>query len=172
MGQSIIGNYAVPILERKTVWGTDEETKTAYVDTLDIARMTINSLRRPDTDGRTLTIAGPKAWTTTEIIELCENLSGGSKAKVVKVPMWILKVTRGLLSCFQPARDAADRQAFTDLSSGDLELDSTMKKTYKLLEIDPSKMLTLELYLDEYYGKIIKKLKEVGAESRQTDFYV
>merc|ERR1711912_203243 len=98
--QAIIGNYAVPILERKTVW---------------------------DTNGRTLTIAGPKAWTTTDIIKLCEDLSGGSKAKVVKVPVWILKVTRGLLSCFQPARDAADRLAFTDLSLGDLKPDYAME---------------------------------------------
>ena len=30
--QAIIGNYAVPILEEKQVWGTSDETKTAYLD--------------------------------------------------------------------------------------------------------------------------------------------
>lgn len=38
--------------------------------------------------------------------------------------------------------------------------------------MDPSQTLTLEAYLEEYYSKILKKLKDVGAQSRQTDFYV
>lgn len=170
--QAIIGNYAVPILERRPVWGTNENTKTSYVETQDIARMTLVSLSRPESDGCTLTIAGPKAWTTTEVIELCETLSGGSIAKVNKVPVWVLKATRGILSCFQPARDAADRLAFTDLSLGDSTLEIANEKTHKILGTDSSEMTTLEAYLNEYYNKIIKKLREVGAESRQTDFYV
>lgn len=31
--QAIIGNYAVPILEEKPVWGTTDQTRTAYMDT-------------------------------------------------------------------------------------------------------------------------------------------
>ena len=30
--QAIIGNYAVPILEERQVWGTSDETRTAYMD--------------------------------------------------------------------------------------------------------------------------------------------
>ena len=30
--QAIIGNYAVPILEERQVWGTSDETRTAYLD--------------------------------------------------------------------------------------------------------------------------------------------
>ena len=30
--QAIIGNYAVPILEERQVWGTTDETRTAYLD--------------------------------------------------------------------------------------------------------------------------------------------
>ena len=43
--QAIIGNYAVPILEEKAVWGTDDETRTAYMDTTDVARLTLAVLR-------------------------------------------------------------------------------------------------------------------------------
>ena len=32
--QALIGNYAVPILEDKQVWGTSDDTKTAYLDSL------------------------------------------------------------------------------------------------------------------------------------------
>ena len=43
--QAIIGNYAVPILEEKQVWGTSDQTRTAYLDSTDVARMTLASLR-------------------------------------------------------------------------------------------------------------------------------
>ena len=32
--QALIGNYAVPILDEKQVWGTTDETKTAYLDSM------------------------------------------------------------------------------------------------------------------------------------------
>ena len=32
MMQAIIGNYAVPVLEEKQVWGTSDDTRTAYLD--------------------------------------------------------------------------------------------------------------------------------------------
>ena len=49
MIQAIIGNYAVPILEERAVWGTDDETRTAYMDTQDVARLTLAALRYPPT---------------------------------------------------------------------------------------------------------------------------
>ena len=51
--QAIIGNYAVPILEEKAVWGTSDSTKTAYLDTMDAAKMTMASLRAPEAIGKT-----------------------------------------------------------------------------------------------------------------------
>ncbi len=43
--QAVIGNYAVPILEDKTVWGTTDQSRTAYLDSLDVARMAMAALR-------------------------------------------------------------------------------------------------------------------------------
>lgn len=65
--QAIIGNYAVPILEEKTVWGTNDETRTAYLDTVDLARMIMASLRAEKAEKATLTLAGPRAWSTSEV---------------------------------------------------------------------------------------------------------
>jgi len=35
----------VPILEDKQVWGTSDDTKTAYLDSQDVARMALAALR-------------------------------------------------------------------------------------------------------------------------------
>ncbi|KAF3946972.1 hypothetical protein CMV_026830 [Castanea mollissima] len=43
--QGLIGKYAVPILEEKSVWGTDAATRIAYMDTQDIAHLTFIALQ-------------------------------------------------------------------------------------------------------------------------------
>ena len=63
-------------------------------------------------------------------------------------------------------------QAFADILSSSETFSAPMDETYKLLDIDPTSITTLESYLQEYYTNIMKKLKQVGAQSRQTDFYV
>jgi uncharacterized protein YbjT (DUF2867 family) len=173
--QAIIGNYAVPILEEKAVWGTTDETKTAYMDSQDVARIAMAALRTDASIGKTLALAGPKGWTTQEVISMCERLADND-ADVRTVPMWLLRGTRAFLRSFQWARDAADRLAFADLLSADQSSssqdDASMAETYALLGIDPASINSLESYLQEYFTSILKKLKEVGASSRQTDFYV
>lgn len=169
--QAIIGNYAVPILEDRQVWGTTDDTRTAYLDTQDVARMALSALRRDATSGRTITLAGPKAFTVEEVIALCEKYAD-AEADITRVPVWLLKATRNILKSFQWARDAADRLAFADILSSSETFSAPMDETYKLLDIDPSSITTLESYLQEYYTSIMKKLKQVGASSRQTDFYV
>jgi uncharacterized protein YbjT (DUF2867 family) len=169
--QALIGNYAVPILEEKTVWGTSDATRTAYLDTQDVARLALASLRTEAAVGRTLTLAGPKAWTVAEVIALCEELAS-ARAEVTRVPIWLLRATRSTLRGFQWARDAADRLAFADILSSNEDFSAPMDDTYALLGVDPASITTLEAYLKEYYSSIMKKLKEVGATSRQTDFYV
>ncbi|KAM3695797.1 hypothetical protein ACJW31_07G161600 [Castanea mollissima] len=74
--QGLIGQYAVPILEEKSVWGTDAATRIAYMDTQDIARLTFIALCNEEINGKLLTFAGPRAWTTQEVITLCERLAG------------------------------------------------------------------------------------------------
>ena len=45
-----------------------------------------------------------------------------------------------------------------------------MDDTYAKLGMDPSETTSLEEYMEEYFSKILKKLKEVGGQSRQKDF--
>lgn len=62
----------------------------------------------PVTVGRTLTLAGPSAYTVQEVIALCEKYADAD-ANVQEVPVWLLKLTRNVLKSFQWARDASDR---------------------------------------------------------------
>lgn len=106
-----------------------------------------------------------------QVIELCEKLAG-SDANVNRVPVGVLRTARSLLKSFQWARDAADRLAFSEVLSSNEIFDADMNKTYQLLDIEPDSVTSLESYLEEYYARILKKLKEVGASSKQSDFYV
>jgi len=169
--QALISQYAVPILEEESVWGTDDETKTAYLDSQDVARMALASLRTEEVVGKTMTLAGPGAYTIQEVIALCENKSN-QVAKVTKVPLGALKLLQAVTGLFQWTRDASERLAFANTLANNETFSAPMDDTYKVLGLDPAETTTLEGYLDDYYGRILKKLKEVGGQSRQKDFYL
>jgi hypothetical protein len=76
--------------------------------TQDIARLTLAALRSDACSRRMLTLAGPAAYTTREVIDMCEEMSD-STAKVTSVPTWLLKATRNVLRGADWAKDAADR---------------------------------------------------------------
>jgi len=42
-----------------------------------------------------------------------------------------------------------------------------MDETYAVLGIDPSEVTTLESYMNEYFSRIMKKLKEVEYEKEK-----
>lgn len=83
----------------------------------DIARLTLAALRSDQCENRTLTFAGPSAYTTREVIEMCERMSD-STAKVTSVPTWLLRATRNILKSADWARDAADRLVSTGQGLG------------------------------------------------------
>ena len=69
-------------------------------------------------------------------------------------------------------RRRAKAQAFADVLASNEVFTANMEETYRLLDLNPADTTSLDQYLKEYYTQILKKLKEVGASSRQTDFYV
>ncbi|CAL9098529.1 unnamed protein product [Musa textilis] len=169
--QGLIGQYAVPILEEKSVWGTDAPTRIAYMDTQDIARLTFIAMRNEKISKELLTFAGPRAWTTQEVITLCERLAG-QDANVTTVPVSILKFTRQLTRLFQWTNDVADRLAFSEVLSSDIVFSVPMTETYNLLGVDQKDIVTLERYLQDYFANILKKLKDLKAQSKQTDIFL
>jgi uncharacterized protein YbjT (DUF2867 family) len=156
--QPLISAYAVPILEEQPVWGTSDATRTAYLDTQDVARMALAALRREGTRGRVLTLSGPKAYSVQDVIQLCEKL-GKQEAKVTRVPVATLKATRAVTVFFQWFGDAADRLAFAEVLASNEEFSAPMEETYALLGLSAQDTTTLEQYLGEFFTRILSKAR-------------
>lgn len=80
--------------------------------------------------------------------------------------------------CFETAHASA-YCGYIDLTvsalqvlTSDVVFSAPMTETYAMLGADPKETTTLELYLQEYYAQILKKLKDLKASSKQGDYYL
>jgi hypothetical protein len=55
--------------------------------------------------------------------------------------------------------------------SSDTVFSAPMNETYQLLGVDGNDILSLEKYLQDYFTNILKKLKDLKAQSKQTDIF-
>jgi len=161
--QGLIGQYAIPILERQSVWVTGESSPVAYMDTQDIAKFAIRALSVPETEQKTFPVVGPRAWGADEIIQLCEELSN-KEAKITRVPLGWLRVVRRTMRAFQWLWNIADRLAFAEVIATGKPLTAPMEEVYAVFGLDYQETTTLETYMGEYFSRIIKKLKALDYE--------
>ena len=165
--QGLIPQYAIPILDNQAVWVTGESTPIAYMDTLDIAKFGVRALAVSETEKQTFPLAGSRAWTADEIINLCEQLSG-KDAKISRLPMRLLKFLSRAMRFFQWTRNASDRLMFANVLVSGKPFDADMAAVYDTFGFDPKEMTTLETYLKEYFSRIMKKLKEINYEKEKS----
>nr|YP_010726675.1 hypothetical protein P8482_pgp044 [Hypnea edeniana]WCH54718.1 hypothetical protein [Hypnea edeniana]WDY85150.1 hypothetical protein [Hypnea edeniana] len=161
--QGLITQYALPILEQKSVWITKSKTTIAYIDTQDIAKLTIKSLSIEQSNKCILPLVGNYAWNSLEIIELCEKLSG-QRSRIIRIPVYLLKFTQKFTKFFQWSWNISDRLAFTEVISRGDNFNSHMNYVYTLLNINSKEIIELDIYMQEYFTKIMKKLRELNAK--------
>ena len=69
---------------------------------------------------------------------------------------------------FQWGWNVADRLAFTEVLANGQPLTASMDDVYQVFGLDPQETTTLESYMQEYFGRILKKLKELDYEKMKT----
>jgi uncharacterized protein YbjT (DUF2867 family) len=158
--QGLVGQYAIPILEGQSVWLTGKTSPIAYMDTIDIAKFAVQALKVPETIKQTYPVVGSRAWAAQDIIKLCERCSDKT-AKVTTVPLALVRATRSTLRFFQWAWNIADRLDFTEVMANGRELNAPMDAVYQTFGFEVGEMSTLEAYMQEYFSRIMKKLREV-----------
>ena len=165
--QGLLGQYAIPILDKQAVWVTGESGAIAYMNTQDIAKFAVRALSVPETEKRTFPIVGTRAWSGWEIISLCEELSG-MDAKISRLPLGLLRFLGRIARFFQWGQNTADRLAFAEVLARGESLNAPMEEVYQVFGLDPKDTTTLEAYLKEYFSRILQKLREIDYEKAKT----
>lgn len=159
--QGLISQYALPVLENETIWIQNEAAPTAYLDTQDAAKAVVECLNNSSYDNQSVSLIGEKFWTSKEIIELCERLSGKT-AKISYIPSIAFGFLGQFFRWFEFTWNIADRLQF-----GELANNPSLFKKPKNEVIWSEERLSLESYLQEYFGKILKKLRETNYQQSQ-----
>jgi uncharacterized protein YbjT (DUF2867 family) len=164
--QGLIEQYAIPILENLPIWVTNENTNIAYMDTQDIARFCLRSLQISETTNQTFFLSGLRGWVSSEIINLCEQLAG-QKAKVQRVPLFILKLVSQIFGFFEWGQNISDRLAFAEILTKENNFSNSTFDLYKMFKIDPAELIQLDDYFLEYFIRLLKRLRDINFEDIQ-----
>jgi uncharacterized protein YbjT (DUF2867 family) len=159
--QGLISQYALPVLENETIWLPGDSAPLAYLDTQDAAKAVISTLNNSGYDSKKISLIGDKFWTPKEIIQLCERLSGKT-ANISYIPIIAFSLLRRFFRFFEFTWNIADRLQFGEISN-----DSSLAKKPSNELSWPVGRLGLEKYLQEYFGKILKKLRETNYQQSQ-----
>jgi uncharacterized protein YbjT (DUF2867 family) len=159
--QGLISQYALPILENETIWLPSDAAPVAYLDTQDAAKAVIQSLGSSDYNCKKVSLIGEKFWTSKEIIELCERLSGKT-ANISYIPFLAFGILQRFFRFFEFTWNIADRLQFGEIpNDSSLKIKPTNEISWSI------QRLSLEGYLQEYFGKILKKLRETNYQQSQ-----
>jgi len=164
--QGLISQYAIPILEDQVVWVTGESTPIAYMNTQDIAKFAIRALTVEATKNETFPVVGTKAWGAYEIMNLCENLSD-KRSRISRVSLTVLGLMRRITRFCEWGQNTADRLTFAEVLASGEPLDAPMDDVYQTFGLDKQETTTLEEYMQEYFSRIMKKLKEIDYEKNK-----
>lgn len=164
--QGLISQYAIPILEDQVVWVSGESTPIAYMNTQDIAKFAVRALSVPETEQKTFPVVGTKAWGAYEIMNLCENLSG-KNTRISRVSLTVLGLLRRITRFCEWGQNTADRLTFAEVLASGKPFDADMDDVYQTFGLDPKETTTLEEYMQEYFSRIMKKLKEIDYEKNK-----
>jgi len=154
--QGLISQYALPVLDSGTIWLSNDIAPQAYLDTEDAAKAIMQTIKSPAYETQKVSIIGRRFWTSKEIVQLCERLSGKT-AKIASLPSFAFGIFRYFFRFFEFTWNTADRLQF-----GEIRNDSIMSRRPKNEIVWFTNRLELEQYFQDYFGKILKKLRKTN----------
>lgn len=171
--QALISQYAIPILEGKSIWKTTESVGISYIDTQDAAKFCIKSLSLKNTENNTFSLGGPKAWDSNEIISLCEKLSGQT-AEIRMIPLSLLNILRQFTLFFEWTYQISRRLAFVQLLQDNRQFIIPQEINSKIFKINPQELISLDSYLREYFEMMLVTLEnlDIDAQNKQKDLII
>jgi hypothetical protein len=120
--------------------------------------MVVQQLNTDKYTNATVPLIGDRFWSSKEVVELCERLSGKT-ANISYIPTFAFSILRNFFRGFEFTWNIADRLQFGEIRK---------VKNQNLNNIEWSfEKLGLENYLQEYFGKILKKLRETNYQQSQ-----
>lgn len=164
--QGLIEQYAIPILEDLPIWVTSENNYVSYMDTQDIAKFCLRSFQIPQTENKTFLLTGSKGWVSSEIITLCEQLAG-QKAKVQKVPLFLLKFISYFFGFFEWGQNISERLSFIKILENETNFSKPSFEFYEIFKMDSSELVALDDYFLEYFIRLLKRLRDINFEDVQ-----
>ena len=181
--QGLIGQYAIPILEQQVIYTTQDSSFISYIDTRDIAKhcaqMLLCDHLLKNKKENTIKLTDKNNWNSKTIISLCEELSGQS-AKIKFIPLLFLSTIKNLMLFSKWTWEIHDRLAFSEVLSNKLNSQenntinaSFYSNTSNLIDEKFSiqqqnlKNLSLEIYFEDYFENILKKLRDLNYDQNQ-----
>ena len=96
------------------------------------------------------------------------NLKKISKLLILALNIYIqfisISFAQSVVSFFEPTLNVAERLSFSELSGSGGKLDAPMNDTYTAFGLNQADSTTMEGYIKEYYGVILKRLKDIGVD--------
>jgi len=163
--QALISQYAIPILEKKTIWKTFESVLMSHIDTQDAAKFCIKSLSLKQTENKIFSLGGEKAWSSDDIIDLCETLSG-QKAEIKEVSLNLLNFLRRITLFFEWTTQISKRLAFVQLLQNNEQFIISQDINKQIFKIKSNELTSLETYLRDYFEMMLVTLENIDVESQ------
>jgi uncharacterized protein YbjT (DUF2867 family) len=85
----------------------------------------------------------------------------GRTRKTANMPIGLLRFARKIALGFEFGWSFAERMTYAEVLASGIPLDADMKETYKIFGLEEEDMTTLESYMQDYFSRILKKLKEL-----------
>jgi len=159
--QGLISQYALLVLENETIWLPGDAAPIAYLDTQDAAKVVLETIKENSYRNEKVSLIGEKFWSPKEIINLCERLSGKT-ANISYIPVFAFGFLGKFFRFFEFTWNIADRLQFGEIANNPA---LSVKPANEVTWSNPR--LSLENYLQEYFGKILKKLRETNYQQSQ-----